>query len=145
MQLLSLSRLMRRKVHTLIAAVVLLAPTVAQAQFLEGRPGLAFARAALEVCGGDISRVCSGIAPGGGRIAQCLMTQHDKHSPDCRRFVAETQSAQNAMLACAADTKRLCSSTLPGGGRAIACLNRQRNTISRDCARALDEAASIGR
>ena len=81
-----------RAARALAAAAVLLTPNLAQAQLLEGRPGLAFARAALEVCGGDISRVCSGVAPGGGRIAQCLMSQQEKLSPDCRRFVAEAKS-----------------------------------------------------
>jgi hypothetical protein len=138
-------RFLRRCARNLLAATVLMVPTVAHAQFLDGRPGLAFARAALEVCGGDISRVCSGVAPGGGRLAQCLMSQQDKLSPDCRRFVAEAQSAQSTMFACAVDAKRLCANTLPGGGRIVSCLNRQRDAISRDCARALDEAAAIGR
>jgi hypothetical protein len=138
-------RFLRRSARNLLAATVLMVPTVAHAQFIDGRPGLAFARAALEVCGGDISRVCSGIAPGGGRLAQCLMSQQNKLSPDCRRFVAEAQSAQSTMFACAVDAKRLCANTLPGGGRIVSCLNRQRDAISRDCARALDEAAAIGR
>lgn len=142
----SFIRFLRRNARTLLAAAtVLMVPTVAHAQFLDGRPGLAFARAALEVCGGDISRVCNGVAPGGGRLAQCLMSQQDKLSPDCRRFVAEAQSAQSTMFACAVDAKRLCANTLPGGGRIVSCLNRQRDAISRDCARALDEAAAIGR
>lgn len=141
----STARFLARNARAIIAAAVLMFPTVAQAQFPEGRPGLAFARAALEVCGGDISRVCSGVAPGGGRLAQCLMSQQDKLSPDCRRFVVEAQSAQDTMFACAVDAKRLCASTLPGGGRIVACLSRQRQAISRDCARALDEAAAIGR
>lgn len=134
-----------RAARALAAAAVLLTPNLAQAQLLEGRPGLAFARAALEVCGGDISRVCSGVAPGGGRIAQCLMSQQEKLSPDCRRFVAEAKSAQNTLFACASDAKRFCATTLPGGGRVVACLSRQRDAISRDCARALDEAAALSR
>lgn len=145
MQLPSFIRSLRRTAGALLAATLLMAPGVAHAQFLEGRPGLAFARAALEVCGGDISRVCNGVAPGGGRLAQCLMSQMDKLSTDCRRFVAEARSAQSTMFACAVDAKRLCANTLPGGGRVAACLNRQREAISRDCARSLDEAAAIGR
>ncbi|HWV82956.1 MAG TPA: cysteine rich repeat-containing protein [Hyphomicrobiaceae bacterium] len=134
-----------RAAHALVAAALLLTPGLAQAQLLERRPGLAFARAALEVCGGDVSRVCGGVAPGGGRIAQCLISQQEKLSPDCRRFVTEAKSAQNTMFACASDAKRLCATTLPGGGRVVACLSRQRDAISRDCARALDEAAALSR
>jgi hypothetical protein len=131
--------------RAIIAAAVLAAPGVAQAQFLDSRPGIAFARAALEVCGGDIARFCGAVAPGKGRITQCLASQHDKLSPECRRVLAEAKSARNATFACAADARWLCASTLPGGGRIVACLNSQRDALSPDCARALDEAAAIGR
>jgi len=136
---------MDRWTHALLAAAVMLVPTVAQAQFLERRPGMAIAQTTLKVCGGDIARVCSGVVPGGGRIAQCLMSQPEQLSSDCRRFLGELKSARNTWLACTADAQRLCAGTVPGGGRVVACLNRQRDALSRDCARALDEAEQVGR
>jgi hypothetical protein len=43
-------------------------------------------------CGGDVRALCGGIAPGGGRIAQCLATQAASLSPACQgvlgRFAA---------------------------------------------------------
>jgi hypothetical protein len=73
------------------------------------------------------------------------MDQQDKLSPDCRRFVRDTRSAQATLFACAADAQQHCGNTLPGGGRVVACLSEKRAAISRDCARALDEATSLGR
>src|SRR5690606_23489023 len=102
-------------------------------------------RAALEVCRGDISQLCGHEPAGGGRIVRCLMSQRDRLSPGCRRFVAEAGPGPRSKFACAADARRLCASTLPGGGRIIACLNSKRDALSLDCARALDEAASVGR
>ncbi len=139
----------RRCVHRLaqaaLAAAILLTPTTTFAQGHDWRPGFAFGRAALQVCGGDISRLCNGVVPGGGRIAQCLVDLQDKLSPDCRRFVREARSAQATLFACAADARQHCANTVPGGGRVVACLNEKRTAISRDCSRALDEAAAIGR
>jgi hypothetical protein len=145
MNIFSLSDVPRRLAQAALTATILFPPSLAQAQGIQWRPGLAFGRAALQVCGSDIARQCSGTVPGGGRIAQCLMDARDKLSPDCRRFVREAMSAQTTLFACAADAHQHCGSTQPGGGRVVSCLNEKRAAISRDCARALDEAASLGR
>lgn len=104
--------------------------------------GFLLAQAGLRACGGDISRVCSTVAPGGGRIAQCLLMQEEKLSTSCRDFVARTRTAQGAIFACTADAERLCTGVAPGGGRLVACLTAKREVLSRDCARALDEAGA---
>lgn len=141
----ALSRTICRKARTIVAVAFVFAPNVAQADELYVRSGPSLGGAALGACGGDIARLCSGVPAGRGRIAQCLMGQRERLSPDCRRAVAEAMSAQRNMFACAADARRLCANTLPGGGRIVSCLHGQRNAISRECAQALDEAASIGR
>jgi hypothetical protein len=44
-------------------------------------------------CGGDVRTLCGGVAPGGGRIVQCLATQAASLSPACKdvlgQFVAQ--------------------------------------------------------
>jgi hypothetical protein len=39
-------------------------------------------------CGGDVRTLCAGVAPGGGRIVQCLATRAADLSPPCRDVLA---------------------------------------------------------
>jgi hypothetical protein len=41
-------------------------------------------------CGGDVRALCGGVAPGGGRIVQCLATQAALLSPACREVLAQS-------------------------------------------------------
>jgi len=44
-------------------------------------------------CGADVRALCGGVAPGGGRIIQCLAVRAESLSPQCRgvlsRFAAQ--------------------------------------------------------
>ncbi|MGA7073774.1 cysteine rich repeat-containing protein, partial [Bradyrhizobium sp.] len=40
-------------------------------------------------CGADVRALCGGVAPGGGRLIQCLATQSASLSPDCRGVLSE--------------------------------------------------------
>jgi Cysteine rich repeat len=40
-------------------------------------------------CSGDVRTLCGGVAPGGGRIMQCLATQAGSISPACRQVLAQ--------------------------------------------------------
>jgi hypothetical protein len=37
-----------------------------------------------EACKADFEKYCSGVQPGGGRIAECLNMQHDQLSEACK-------------------------------------------------------------
>jgi hypothetical protein len=39
-------------------------------------------------CGADVRALCGGVAPGGGRLMQCLAVQSASLSPDCRGVLA---------------------------------------------------------
>jgi hypothetical protein len=40
-------------------------------------------------CGADVRALCAGVAPGGGRIVQCLAVRSASLSPDCRAVLSE--------------------------------------------------------
>jgi hypothetical protein len=40
-------------------------------------------------CGLDVRALCVGVAPGGGRLMQCLAAQSASLSPDCRGVLSE--------------------------------------------------------
>lgn len=42
-----------------------------------------------EACEADYRKFCPGVAPGGGRILECLAKHQDELSPDCQKVVAE--------------------------------------------------------
>ena len=40
-------------------------------------------------CGGDVRTICGGVAPGGGRIVQCLATNAAQLSPACQDVLSQ--------------------------------------------------------
>jgi hypothetical protein len=73
------------------AAAATAAPAAAPATVLVLRPmrpreELFVLRSA---CGGDVRSLCGGVAPGGGRIIQCLATQAASLSPACKDVLAQ--------------------------------------------------------
>jgi cysteine rich repeat protein len=61
------------------------APSVILLRPLRPREELLIVRSA---CGGDVRTLCAGVAPGGGRIAQCLATNAASLSPACKDVLA---------------------------------------------------------
>jgi len=132
--------------HTLkITALAALGTvTLAQAAFAGGdlwpRPAWGYARLAIQACGPDVSRLCPGVLPGGGRIGQCLSDHREKLSPRCYRFIGRSLATRNVILACNADAARLCDGIPPGGGRIAACLDDNIQAVSPDCKVAMRRA-----
>ncbi|GLR83804.1 cysteine rich repeat-containing protein [Bradyrhizobium iriomotense] len=67
------------------AAAPAAAPAVIVLRPLRPREELLIVRSA---CGGDVRTLCAGVAPGGGRIAQCLATNAAALSPACKDVLA---------------------------------------------------------
>ncbi|MGY8665662.1 hypothetical protein Q3C01_25325 [Bradyrhizobium sp. UFLA05-109] len=67
------------------AAAPAAAPAVIVLRPLRPREELIIVRSA---CGGDVRTLCAGVAPGGGRIAQCLATNAATLSPACKEVLA---------------------------------------------------------
>lgn len=119
---------------------VSLTPDFASANWFERR---ALARAGLRACGGDIARLCPGVVPGGGRIAQCLTDNRDRLSPSCQRYVDLATTARTAYFACNDDAARLCAHVPPGGGRIISCLLQNEPLVSPACRNSIAEAEAL--
>lgn len=69
--------------------------TGAQAQAQVDTPAPEMQAAAREIgarCRNDIRAHCSGLEPGGGRIARCLMANEDKLSGVCRAAFTSVRS-----------------------------------------------------
>ena len=62
------------------------APTVMVLRPMRPREELFVLRSA---CGGDVRSLCAGVAPGGGRIVQCLASQAASISPACKDVLAQ--------------------------------------------------------
>jgi hypothetical protein len=68
------------------AAAPAAAPTVLVLRPMRPREELFVLRSA---CSGDVRSLCGGVAPGGGRIVQCLATRAASISPACKEVLAQ--------------------------------------------------------
>lgn len=68
------------------AAAAPAAPVVIVLRPLRPREELFVLRSA---CGGDVRTICGGVAPGGGRIVQCLATNAARISPGCQDVLSQ--------------------------------------------------------
>ena len=68
------------------AAAAPAAPTVIVLRPMRPREELLVLRSA---CGADVRTICGGVAPGGGRIVQCLATNAAQLSPACKDVLSQ--------------------------------------------------------
>ena len=107
-------------------------------------------QALIGACGSDISALCKGIKPGGGRLQVCLLNNAAKVSPPCMQTYeavfaslkarAEAQAA--VPKACRRDAERICSNFRAGNARILRCLIRKDNVrkVTKKCNRAITDA-----
>jgi hypothetical protein len=85
-------------------------------------------------CMTDIDKFCKGIAPGNGRIAQCLKEHTSELSPDCKANRTELKKKVTEMREnCKIDVDKYCNDINPGAGRIIKCLKAHDSELNPDC------------
>lgn len=77
-------------------ALALAASLAGAASAADAGGGKAAMRAA---CQADLTKLCPGVQPGGGRIKQCLKTHKDELSASCKSAIAERMAEKRAAKA----------------------------------------------
>ena len=121
---------MSRAVRMLVL-VTALAAASAMAQTPGGSEGLG------RPCADDVTRLCPGVKPGGGRIAGCLQAKADQVSPACK---ARMEQAKEVHQACHADAEKFCSDIPPGQGRVAVCIQQHEAELSPTCRAHIQQA-----
>lgn len=78
-------------------------------------------------CANDYRKYCRGVAPGGGRILQCLKNNAEAISPDCRASVL-------GLLACSSDRKKFCNGVQPENWKLQKCMEKHVGSLTPSCA-----------
>ena len=127
-----------------LASSLLVAPVVSQMATAQERPRIA--------CKTDISKHCSGIKPGGGRIAVCMRKNRSSLSQSCKASIAKFRGQRGrraatgnpqrraVVRACRNDRRAFCSGVRRGEGRIARCMRTNRAKLSATCKGALTKA-----
>ena len=78
----------RRTIMTTAALISLALPALALAQSPQPNPAMIKLR---EACAADVKKLCPGVEPGGGRIAQCIQSKVDQLSDGCKKAIADME------------------------------------------------------
>lgn len=94
-----------------------------------------------ESCKADLEKHCKGVAPGGGRLVQCLRDHRKDLAPECKKDLEEVREDMKEVKdACKADVDKLCKGVEPGEGRILACLRKNQKSVSAECKKELEDA-----
>jgi len=82
--------------RVILAAAIPCLMLIAAAQTALAQPVNSARSAVRAACAADIRALCAGVAPGGGRIVQCMQQKHDQLSDGCKTALetARTQPRQ---------------------------------------------------
>src|SRR5262245_53489728 len=98
-------------------------------------------------CGADLSKFCSTVTPGEGRLLLCMMAHEDKISTKCdyalysasRNLGRALNMIEQAADVCWPDIEKHCANVPEGGGRIAQCLLNKKSEVGKDCQIALDQ------
>ena len=88
-----------------------------------------------KTCAADVRAQCAGVAPGGGRIRECIKTHLKDLSEPCQTLVIKAVVVKD----CAADVTKLCADNLV---RIEACMKDHLADVSEPCKEAMANAAA---
>ncbi len=132
---------MKKKIFAVVAVFAIASPAVfAQDTLLE------YVR---QSCDADISKFCSNVTPGDGRLVYCIAAHEDKISNQCISAFYNAASALEHLVetmvyvaeSCATDIETHCADTPIGKGRILACLDARGDAVSEKCRMAVDKVA----
>ena len=107
----------------------------------------AAAKTIQDACSPDVTKFCSQVTPGDGRLVLCMMAHEDKVSDKCdhalysavRNIERAIDRIEETADACWPDIEKQCSATAPGGGRVAQCLVAKKASLSKECAATIDK------
>ena len=116
----------RMRSGLIIVAAMLLSGSAAMAQ-QAGNP-----------CAPDIKTLCTGVAPGEGRIKACIKSHMSELTPACTDRVLTVAITGKV---CKPDLDKLCAGVKPGTGGLRTCLKSHMAEISDPCKDAMAQVA----
>jgi hypothetical protein len=91
-------------------------------------------------CAETITKFCSDVTPGGGRIMKCLNDHRDDQSMACREWLQDqNKSLKELNTSCTEEIARLCSFDHPDDIRMYRCLEENYVALKSDCREKLRE------
>jgi hypothetical protein len=98
-------------------------------------------------CAADLTKFCSAVTPGEGRLIFCMMAHEDKISTKCdyalynasRNMDRALHMIEQAADVCWPDVEKYCADIPEGGGRIAQCLISKKSTLGQDCQTALEQ------
>ena len=99
-------------------------------------------------CHQDISKFCSKVNLGNGKVADCLEQNWSKVSKACKTanstvatlIKKRTAARQSVPKVCELDRLRLCSGVQPGDANLMECFYKTRSNVSQACRQAIEDA-----
>jgi OOP family OmpA-OmpF porin len=100
-----------------------------------------------EGCSSEVAAFCGDIAPGQGRILNCLKSNDSKLSSTCKQSITQGKSTMESALGnanyfgsrCGSEIARHCSNVTPGSGGIVACLKQNSMNLEKRCYDAMQE------
>jgi hypothetical protein len=91
-------------------------------------------------CADIVKKYCSGVVPGGGRVAQCLEKHMDEASIACKDWLAGMkQKGDDLNRACYQEIAAFCSLEKPDQMSIVQCLQKNYVNLLQDCREKLSD------